>query len=122
MVSRRPILVVDDDSESGVVLAIMLKLGGYATKLGDAFDLLKRYNPGLILLELMMPGMDGRAFRALQLANPDIAHLPVICVSESNDGPELSKALGFADYLRKPVRVSRLMAAVDRWYGADARA
>lgn len=69
--------------------------------------------PGLILLDLMMPIMDGWQFRAEQQKDPDIAGIPVLIISATGREDVVS-ALGAAQFLRKPINLEQLLAAVER--------
>ena len=69
--------------------------------------------PDLILLDMMMPVMNGRAFRAEQLARPDLASIPVIVFSAFDLPPDAVDQLGAAHCLRKPVGLPELLEAID---------
>jgi CheY-like chemotaxis protein len=79
--------------------------------------------PDLILLDLNMPGMDGR--RALEIikANEAIKGIPVIVLTTSNDSIDIDKCydIGASSYIQKPVEFDRLVATVsaikDYWFG-----
>ena len=68
--------------------------------------------PDLILLDLMMPKMDGWEFRDVQRADPDLSRVPVVIVSASL--PEDVHALGAVGHLHKPFELSALLEAVER--------
>ena len=71
-------------------------------------------NPDVILLDLMMPVMDGWSFRDAQRQDPLISSIPVIVFSAT--GPEAkTAALGVAQVLKKPIHVDRLLAAVEQY-------
>ena len=69
--------------------------------------------PALILLDLMMPVMDGREFRERQLENPAWIAIPVIVLSAYNDVDRQAGALAL-DHLRKPLAMRPLMDVVRR--------
>jgi CheY-like chemotaxis protein len=75
------------------------------------------YRPCLILLDLSMPGMDGVAFRREQQTTADYADIPIVVVSGRDDGREVATSLGARDFLRKPLRATALLAAVERHCG-----
>lgn len=58
--------------------------------------------PCVILLDLMMPVMDGPQFRMRQLEDPSFAHIPVVLVSALNDVVQYAETLRAAGFLRKP--------------------
>jgi CheY-like chemotaxis protein len=113
------VLVVDDDRDIRDSLIEMLEDHGYAT-LGagngrEALEILRTCDPPpcLILLDLMMPVMDGREFRAEQLKQPALAAIPVIVISAFGDVEAQAAALA-ADCMRKPLATRPLIAAVRR--------
>lgn len=111
------ILVVDDDDDIRETLSEALELAGYAVKTaphgGEALSLLAEgEKPCLIVLDLMMPVMDGYAFREEQLRRPELASIPVVMVTASRSVREAST--GAATVLFKPFSLGRLMAAVEQ--------
>jgi CheY-like chemotaxis protein len=68
----------------------------------------------LILLDLMMPVMDGWAFRAAQLADERLAKIPVVILSAATDVRRHAAQLRVDDYLVKPLDVPLLLNAVER--------
>ena len=72
------------------------------------------YRPCLILLDLSMPGMDGVAFRSVQKTMGDSAHIAVVVVSGRDDGLEVATAIGACDFLKKPVRITTLLRALEQ--------
>src|SRR3954447_13296865 len=83
--SRRRILVVEDDQEILGTLSGLLEEEGYEVQsVVDGRDALHRLRgglaPELIILDLMMPGMDGWEFRTIQRADPALADIPVVAI------------------------------------------
>ncbi len=74
--------------------------------------------PRVILLDVMMPGMDGWSVLAALKAEPELASIPVVMVSFVNE-PSLAASLGASDYVTKPVQWDALRAVVAR-HGAGA--
>jgi CheY-like chemotaxis protein len=112
------ILVVDDDADIREALVCTLQAGGYradgAGNGREALDQLRRDDrPQLILLDLMMPVMDGWQFRQAQRQDPDLAPIPVVIISA--DIQNRAAYLGAADYLRKPFDWDNLLATVERY-------
>jgi CheY-like chemotaxis protein len=70
--------------------------------------------PDLILLDLMMPVMNGSEFRKQQRQDPALKSIPVVVVSADAGVPQKAAALGAADYLIKPVDFDKLIEAVQR--------
>ena len=113
---RRSILVVEDDADLRAVMAAVLVINGYeVVEAADGEEGLRRLRSdptvGLILLDLRMPRMDGRAFRAEQLGDPGLAAIPVVVVSGEADGSVAAAQLGTA-YRQKPVDPEDLLALV----------
>jgi CheY-like chemotaxis protein len=115
------VLIVDDDPAIRDVLTELLTDEGYAAIAAphgaDALASLEQIRPCLILLDLMMPVMDGFAFRAVQRSDPQLAEIPVIVLSAFPASIEAAAELDAAAYLRKPVRLDRLLATVERYCG-----
>lgn len=115
---RDAILVVEDDPDVAEMLAEILELNGYSTvTVGngqEALDKLRRAAslPRLILLDLMMPVMDGMQFRAAQQSDPKLADVPVILVSAHVGVRQLATELRAVGWLQKPVDLDTLLRAV----------
>ncbi|HEX3765081.1 MAG TPA: response regulator [Kofleriaceae bacterium] len=115
----RYILVVDDDRDIRDSLVELLTEYGFpATGAGNGAEALEVLRtsaqpPALILLDLMMPVMDGREFRERQLENPAWTAIPVIVISAYNDVDRQAGALAL-DHLRKPLTVRSLLDTVRR--------
>jgi CheY-like chemotaxis protein len=113
-----PILVVDDEPDVRDGLTLLLRTRGYTvTSAADgqaALDELRGPSrPWLILLDLMMPVMDGFEFRVRQLQDPELAGLPVVVFSAGGDLDHKVASLGAATWLTKPVEATVLLEVVD---------
>ena len=111
------VLVVEDDALTRDAIKSALEGGGYRVDCAhDGRQALDRLGaaepPALILLDLLMSGMDGWAFRREQERDPALASIPVVVVSAAGDVPATAAALGAADYLQKPVEFDHLLATV----------
>ncbi len=116
------ILLVEDDEALREALAEVLADEGYrvdcAANGREALDQLNRspaVSPDLILLDLVMPVMDGWAFREAQRENGRLAHIPTVVLSASfpPDSPRM-RSLGAEAVLSKPVSIDRLVRALQR--------
>ncbi len=111
------VLVVEDDPTIREVLVEVLGEHGYeavgASNGREALDALASSPepPCVILLDLMMPVMDGRSFREEQLQKPELSDIPVIVISAHLDHAVTSD-LHAAAYLRKPVRLADVLQSV----------
>jgi adenylate cyclase len=112
------ILVVDDVEKNVRLLADVLAARGYRTSTaasGDAaLQAIQRDAPDLVLLDVMMPGLDGYAVCRAIRADPVHAMLPVVLVTALDPAQERVKGLeaGADDFLNKPVNQAELMARV----------
>jgi CheY-like chemotaxis protein len=114
-----PILIVDDDPDSRGFLETLLNSQGYqvatATDGEEALAVAQEQRPRLILLDLMMPGMDGFAFRAAQLRDPDLAQTPVILISAIDDEDQIVRRVGPVPAVPKPIDVDELLDRVSAY-------
>ena len=110
------ILLVEDDPEARDEMASALRSEGYdVVAAGDgqeALEELRRAAPALILLDLMMPVMDGFEFRVRQMQDPALAEIPIIVLSGGWDVQRKSAALGATACLQKPVDPAMLLEMV----------
>ena len=116
----RTILIVEDDRDIRDVLADILVDEGYHVLLAeDGLEGLQRLRdgpqPALILLDLMMPRMDGFQFRDEQRSRPEWRDIPVVLLTAGGDLPDKAHQMGAADALRKPVKLDSLLEMIDRF-------
>lgn len=114
---ERRILVVDDDVSIRGFLAEALRDEGYEVQTAgngqDALELLHGWRPDLILLDLMMPVMDGWAFRAQQRQLASVADVPVIVLSATRDLPAKAEQLEPAYLFSKPFDLDDLLTTIE---------
>lgn len=118
----RRVLVVDDDPGMAAALNRVLLHDGFETALAaDGFGagaLLHQFKPGLMTLDLAMPGMDGLVVLRFLKATPPPFELKVLVVSgDSEERLEQALALGAHGVLRKPFDNAALLDAVHRLVG-----
>ena len=112
------LLVVDDTPANIQTLAATLKPAGYqvmvATNGVQALEAMSRVVPDLILLDIMMPVMDGHEACAHNKANPAWREIPVIFLTAKTGTADLVRAfeLGAVDYVSKPFNAHELLARV----------
>jgi CheY-like chemotaxis protein len=112
------VMVVDDDADLRDTIIDVLEDKQYrvvgAANGKEALDLLRgRSNrPCVILLDLMMPVMDGKAFHAQLMKDPGLSHIPVIVLSAHADIDSMLANLAVQAKLRKPVAIEPLLALV----------
>lgn len=118
--SRHNVLVVEDDAEIRYTLVQVLEecgcevVGRANGKAALQYLETAQKLPCLIFLDLMMPVMDGIAFREAQLRDPALAHIPVIILSAYRDLEQTASELKAATYLHKPPRIDDLLGAVQQ--------
>jgi len=111
---RGAVLVVEDDPATREALVVFLRHEGYpAESVNDGQQALARLRdkkpPSLVLLDLMLPVMDGFEFRVQQLQDPQIAAIPVIVFSSGGDLGEKVARLRVDGCLTKPVDPEALL-------------
>jgi two-component system cell cycle response regulator DivK len=116
----RTILVVEDDDETRTSVMDLLAGEGFhvegATNGRGALHYLRQAVelPSLIILDLVMPGMDGWTFRTEQLADPRLVQIPIVILSAKAELAQQARDLNVAECLAKPVDAPQLLTAVDR--------
>jgi len=118
LTDRRDVLIVDDDPDIRDAVGECLRYEGYdvhsATDGRDALDRLEYgLRPAVILLDLMMPVLNGFDVLEALKSRPEWKSIPVVIVS-ANRGYEAEDLSGAVSILRKPVNVDRLLAAVEQ--------
>lgn len=113
-----PVLVVEDDADLLETFILVLESSGHAAVgAADGYAALEMLRGGMrpcvILLDLMMPGMNGWQFREQQLKDPALAPIPVVLISAAGPGAE-DKTLRPAAFLPKPVDLDALLDTVRR--------
>jgi CheY-like chemotaxis protein len=116
--TAQPILVVDDDPAILDLIAQLLLEEGYevlAVSNGQtAVDLARKLRPHLILLDLMMPEMNGWQVSALLKADPQTRAIPILLLSARRDMARTANELGVTAYLEKPFDLDDLLSRVQR--------
>ncbi len=118
------VLAVEDDKDILKLIAHNLEREGYevtgATTGEDGIDAARSEKPDLILLDLMLPGIDGLEVCRRLKADPDTAHIPVIMVTAKGEDADVVTGFehGADDYVTKPfspkVLIARIRAAQKR--------
>ena len=113
----RGVLVVDDDPTIRAFVSDLLVDEGYEVKAATngrhALAVLANWRPDVILLDLMMPEMDGWAFLASQRLNLELESIPVIVMSASYNLRGGAGRIAAADVVTKPFAIEQLLAKVE---------
>jgi DNA-binding response OmpR family regulator len=124
---RRKVLVVEDDPDQLEVTRLSLKAAGFAIgTAADGIDALKKVrtlSPDLILLDVMMPGMDGFAVCETLRENPATASIPVLMLTGlcSHISQLVAFDSGATDYLIKPFVPEELISKVEKLLSRNQR-
>jgi CheY-like chemotaxis protein len=111
------VLVIEDDPDAREVISEILRADGHRpVEAADGREALKSLHaglrPGLIILDMLMPGMDGWQFRRAQCADESLAKIPVVVVSGARAARNSAILGGAVAFLSKPVSPEALLLAV----------
>lgn len=115
----RKILLIEDEATMRRNVALMLELEGHPTLTAkggvEGLEIARRERPGLILCDVMMPGMDGHAVLASVRTDESLRGIPFVFVTARGDASDVREglALGADGYLTKPVTRKDLIATVE---------
>lgn len=117
MRQQRDILIVEDDLDIREVVVDILRLEGLPTAVADngaeALQYLKNHNkPCMVLLDMMMPVMNGRQFLDVFRSQPGNDDIPVVIISAVADRVDIS---GANDTIKKPLDLNRLLEVVSKY-------
>ena len=119
MTTNKSILIIDDDKVIRDTLGFILQEEGYSTTLAangqEGLDLLANAErlPDVILLDIMMPVLNGIQFRQEQLNKPDIKRIPTIIMSADHSVHKNCASLGCKHVLKKPIDLDELLAILE---------
>ena len=121
------ILLVDDQTESSDAVGLALEHEGVHVRVAhdgeEALTMLQRgFRPCVVVVDLMMPKMDGWEFRQRQLSNPQFSGIPVLIMSGYPNADKAAGTLGVRSVLKKPLSVPRLLSLLNRHCRRDAPA
>lgn len=118
--AHAPVLVVEDDQDIRESLQAVLEDAGYATEAAangrDALERIAEHRPSVIILDLMMPVMNGYEFLARATTDPTLAGIPIIIATAVPELPPLTSPV--VARLKKPLDLGLLLGTVDRYYHA----
>ena len=119
MGSGKKILIVEDHRDSREALRALFEAFGFqvteAANGREAVEAAHRDHPNLILMDIMMPELDGFDAARLIRRTPGFELIPIIAVTAMEDAHELALQAGMSDYVRKPVDIRGLLNKVSGW-------
>lgn len=119
----KKILIVEDDKDIRINLQILLESEGYEVETAEngrtALDYLASSpKPSLILLDLMMPIMDGFEFRKIQEADSKIGDIPVLIMTAGGQLEEKCRATHAKAGIKKPIDIDELLEKISQYQQA----
>jgi CheY-like chemotaxis protein len=112
----RTVLVVDDEWAVADVLEALLSDEGFrvvtASNGAQALQRAAEARPDLMIVDFMMPVLDGAGLLRALAETPDLAAIPVILMSSLPEATVAERCTGYAAFLRKPFRIAEVLAAV----------
>ncbi|MBU0469409.1 MAG: response regulator [Candidatus Omnitrophica bacterium] len=118
--SRKKILIIDDEPEIVKVISLRLKANGYEVITGasgeEALSLTKEHMPDLVILDVMMPAPNGYKVCRLIKDDAETEHIPVILLTAKTSESDKfwGNEAGADEYLMKPYNAEELLASIKR--------
>src|SRR6476646_4398600 len=114
------VLIIEDDEDIRIDLAEMLANRGYETSTArngvEALEQLRSSSrPSVIILDLMMPTLNGWQLRDALATDPELSAIPILVISGASDLASAAAAIGAVGYLAKPFRIASLVELVNRY-------
>ena len=116
----KEILIVDDEPSIVVPVQFLMQQQGYNVLVAedghDALDMIYKYQPDLVLLDIMLPGIDGYEVCEIVRLNPKLRDVKIIFLTAKGREVEIAKglALGADAYITKPFSNAELVAKVKK--------
>jgi two-component system phosphate regulon response regulator PhoB len=117
--SKKRIVLVEDERDMASLVAMRLRKEGYQVDVAhdgyEALELLRASPPDLVLLDIMLPGVDGTTIASRLRDDPRTAAVPIIMLTAKSEESDIVVGLKFGadDYVTKPFSLSVLMARID---------
>jgi CheY-like chemotaxis protein len=121
------VLICDDDAGISEMMKIMLESEGYEVEVLDSGKgiqkRVKKVQPDIILIDLWMPGLDGKEAVKLLRTDPQTSNIPIIVVSalHENELNQIAKKIGVESFLPKPFDMLDLIALVQKYISFSAK-
>lgn len=113
------ILIAEDHLDSREALSTLLRALGYdvidAADGRDAVEQARQHRPELILMDMMMPVMDGFEATRMLREDPELSSVRIIAVTAMEGAQEIAHAAGVDDFVRKPIDARALLQTINEW-------
>lgn len=119
------ILLIDDDTNVARFVKFRLEKSGYEVRHIDngidGLDAIREFNPQMLILDMMMPGLDGRevAEKINEEGLMDLGNVVMLSGKEESEEVEALFDLGIHDYLKKPFNIDTLLVRIERVLSAE---
>lgn len=117
--ASKSVLVVDDDLYLGEIISDVLEAEGHHTRRAgnglEALEQIRAEMPQLILLDLMMPVMNGWELADTLRANPEWSNIPIVIITANYHADRKQQVLGAKAVITKPFDIDRLVEVVDEF-------
>lgn len=117
------VLIIDDDPDVRTVMNILLKKSGYevetASRKDEAWTKLQHFRPGVVLLDVLLSGADGRELCQEIKNNEESKHIPVIMFSAHPGAAENIRSYGADDFITKPINTEHLLEKIEKFASAE---
>ncbi len=123
--NKRTIMVVDDNADIVAIIKTILEDKGYALQFAysgqEVFNLLEEQKPDLILLDILMPTIDGLEVLTRLKGDPDTASIPVILLTSKVEYKDVLEGyqIGANYYIPKPFTKGQLLGGINLVLGGD---
>lgn len=120
---KKRLLIVDDEADLAEMIKFRMENNGYEVLLAHdgqaALEMARKENPDLIILDLMLPKMDGYKVCGLLKKDSRYSHIPIIIFSAKGqeDDMKLGRELGADAYITKPFEPQVLLGKIDELIG-----
>lgn len=120
---NKTVLVVDDEPDIRLILQARLEAAGYRVETAsnglEALNRIRTQPPDLVILDLMLPGMDGFAVCAMLKRDQRFSHIPIVILSARSQAQDkkTGTSLGADAYITKPFQPQELLSTIEQLIG-----